>query len=165
MLEIHVALGVTCDLAILSDFLNIEDMYNWYLEWQGPIFATSWGDSSYKWRQPRGKAEPKNYVAATIPAKSHQSCPALRPHRQPPTRLPRPWDSSGKNTGVGCYFLLQCIRVKSEREVTQSCPTLSQYFFVVCFLLKPFLVELLTFTIKRMLTNIPFQFCYTKKGA
>ena len=107
----------------------------------------------------------KNYVAATIPAKSHQSCPALRPHRQPPTRLPRPWDSSGKNTGVGCYFLLQCIRVKSEREVTQSCPTLSQYFFVVCFLLKPFLVELLTFTIKRMLTNIPFQFCYTKKGA
>lgn len=48
MLEIHVALGVTCDLVILSDFLNIEDMYNWYLEWQGPIFATSWGDSSYK---------------------------------------------------------------------------------------------------------------------
>ena len=48
MLEIHVALGVTCDLVILPDFLNIEDMYNWYLEWQGPIFAASWGDSSYK---------------------------------------------------------------------------------------------------------------------
>ena len=164
MLEIHVALGVTCDLVILSDFLNIEDMYNWYLEWQGPIFATSWGDSSYKWRQPRGKTEPKNYVAATAPAKLLQSCPILRPHRQPPTRLPHPWDSSGKNTGVGCHFLLQCMRVKSEREVTRSCPTLSQYFFVVCFLLKPFLVELLTFTIKRMLTNIPFQFSYTKKG-
>ena len=41
------------------------------------------------------------------------------------TRLPRPWDSPGKNTGVGCHFLLQCMKVKSEREVTQSCPTLS----------------------------------------
>ena len=41
------------------------------------------------------------------------------------TRLPRPWDSPGKNTGVGCHFLLQCIKVKSEREVAQSCPTLT----------------------------------------
>ena len=39
------------------------------------------------------------------------------------TRLPRPWDSLGKNTGVGCHFLLQCMKVKSEREVAQSCPT------------------------------------------
>ena len=37
----------------------------------------------------------------------------------------RPWDSPGKNTGVGCHFLLQCMKVKSEREVAQSCPTLS----------------------------------------
>ena len=48
-----------------------------------------------------------------------------RPHRWQPTRLPRPWDSPGKNTGVGCHFLLQCTKVKSEREVAQSCPTLS----------------------------------------
>ena len=47
------------------------------------------------------------------------------PHRRQPTRLPRPWDPPGKNTGVGCHFLLQCIKVKSESEVTQSCPTLS----------------------------------------
>ena len=40
-------------------------------------------------------------------------------------RVPRPWDSPGKNTGVGCHFLLQCMKVKSESEVTQSCPTLS----------------------------------------
>ena len=40
-------------------------------------------------------------------------------------RLPRPWDSPGKNTGVGCHFLLQCMKVKSESEVAQSCPTLS----------------------------------------
>ena len=47
------------------------------------------------------------------------------PHRQQPTRLPRLQDSPGKNTGVGCHFLLQCMKVKSEREVAQSCPTLS----------------------------------------
>ena len=45
------------------------------------------------------------------------------PQRRQPTRLPRPWDSPGKNTGVGCHFLLQCRKVKSEREVAQSCPT------------------------------------------
>ena len=50
---------------------------------------------------------------------------SVRPHRRQPARLPRPWDSPGKNAGVGCHFLLQCMRVKSEREVTQSCPTLS----------------------------------------
>ena len=50
---------------------------------------------------------------------------SVRPHRRQPTRLPRPRDSSGKNTGVGCHFLLQCMKVKSESEVTQSCPTLS----------------------------------------
>ena len=82
---------------------------------------------------------------AAAAAKSFQSCPwaecagarkrplwpldhlsnSLRPHRQQPTRLPRPWDSPGKNTGVGCHFLLQCMKVKSESEVSQSCPTLS----------------------------------------
>ena len=50
---------------------------------------------------------------------------SVRPHRQQPTRLPRPWDSPGKNTGVGCHFFLQCMQVKSESEVTQSCLTLS----------------------------------------
>ena len=50
---------------------------------------------------------------------------SVRPHRWQPTRLPRPWDSPGKNTGVGCHFLLQCMKMKSEREVAQSCPTLS----------------------------------------
>ena len=46
------------------------------------------------------------------------------PHRWQPTRLPRPWDSPGKNTGVGCHFLLQCMKVKSESEVAQLCQTL-----------------------------------------
>ena len=47
------------------------------------------------------------------------------PHRWQPTRLPHPWDSPGKNTGVGCHFLLQCREVKSESEAAQSCPTLT----------------------------------------
>ena len=46
---------------------------------------------------------------------------SVRPHRRQPTRLRRPWDSPGKNTGVGCHFLLQGMKVKSESEVTQSC--------------------------------------------
>ena len=50
---------------------------------------------------------------------------SVQPHRWQPTRLPCPWDSPGKNTGVGCHFLPQCMKVKSESEVTQSCPTLS----------------------------------------
>ena len=49
----------------------------------------------------------------------------MRPHRQKPSRLPCPWDSPGKNTGVGCHFLLQCMKGKSESEVAQLCPTLS----------------------------------------
>ena len=54
---------------------------------------------------------------------SRFSC--VRPHRWQPTRGPRPWDSPGKNTGVGCHFLLQCMKVKSESEVAQSCLTLN----------------------------------------
>ena len=60
---------------------------------------------------------------AAAAAKSLQSCPTVQPHRRQLTRLPRPWDSPGKNTGVGCHFLLQYMKVKSESEVFQSCPT------------------------------------------
>ena len=70
------------------------------------------------------KTSPSSYTAAAAAAKSLKSCPTLRSHRRQPTRLPRPWDSSGKNTGVGCHFLLQCMKVKSESEVAQSCLTL-----------------------------------------
>ena len=50
---------------------------------------------------------------------------SVRPHRRQPTRLPRSWGSPGKNAGVCCHFLLQYMKVKSESEVTQLCPTLS----------------------------------------
>ena len=49
---------------------------------------------------------------------------SVQPHRQQPTRLPCPWDSPGKNNGVGCHFLLQCMKVKNESEVSQLCLTL-----------------------------------------
>ena len=48
---------------------------------------------------------------------------SVQPHRQQPTRLLCPWDSPGKNTGVGCHFLLQCMKVKSQSEIAQSCLT------------------------------------------
>ena len=48
---------------------------------------------------------------------------SVQPHRRQPTRLPWPWDSPGKNPGVGCHFLLQCMKVKSESEAAQWCPT------------------------------------------
>ena len=63
------------------------------------------------------------YAAA---AKSLQSCLTLcNPRDGSPPGSPCPWDSPGKNPGVGCHFLLQCMKVKSESEVAQSCPTLS----------------------------------------
>ena len=72
----------------------------------------------------KGTPKPSNIRCSTAAAKLLQSFLTLRPHRQQPTRLSHPWDSPGKNTGVGCHFLLQCMKVKSESEVAQSCPTL-----------------------------------------
>ena len=57
------------------------------------------------------------FLTAFAIAKSLQSCPTLRPHRRQPTRPRRPWDSPGKNTGVGCRFLLQCVKVKALSRV------------------------------------------------
>ena len=70
-----------------------------------------------------GPVTPKAPACAAA-AKSLQSCPTLcDPIDGSPTRLLCPWESSGKNIGVGCHFLLQCMKVKSESEVAQSCPT------------------------------------------
>ena len=64
------------------------------------------------------------FESAAAAAKLLQLCLSVRSHRRQPTRLPGPWDSPGRNTGVGCYFLLQSMKVKSESEVARSCPTL-----------------------------------------
>ena len=67
-------------------------------------------------------------AAAAAAAKSLQSCPTLcDPIDGSPPDSPRPWDFPSKNTGVGCHFLLQCMKVKSESELAQSCPTLSNF--------------------------------------
>ena len=65
------------------------------------------------------------FVAAAAAAVASVVSDSVRPHRRQPIRLPRPRDSPGKNTGVGCHFLLQCMKVKSESEVAQSCSTLN----------------------------------------
>ena len=78
-----------------------------------------WCDRAAGWASP----EPRKAPAAAA-AKSHQSCLTVWPHRRQPTRLPCPWDPPGKNTGVGCHFLFQCMKLKSESEVAQSCLTL-----------------------------------------
>ena len=70
------------------------------------------------------KSKSRRYFFTCTAAKSLQSCPMLCDPKDP-TRLPCPWDSPGKNTGVGCHFLLQCKKVKSESEVAESCSTLS----------------------------------------
>ena len=69
-----------------------------------------------------------NYNIFIMPAaKSLQSCSTLcDPVDRSPPGSPVPWDSPGKNTGVGCHFLLQCMNMKSESEVAQSCPTLHE---------------------------------------
>ena len=77
------------------------------------------------------------HSVAAAAAKSLQSCPTLRPHRWQPTKLPHPWDSPGKNSGVGFHFLLQCVKGKSQSEVAQSCPTLFFFFFRVLLLATP----------------------------
>ena len=70
----------------------------------------------------RSQRELKDAAAAAAVASVVSD--SVRPHRRQPTTLPHPWDSPGKNTGVGFHFRLQCMKVKSESEVTQSCPTL-----------------------------------------
>ena len=71
-----------------------------------------------------GVEKDESYYIVAAAAKSLQSCPTLCDPIES-TRLRRPWDSPGKNTGVGCHFLLQCMKAKSESEVTESRPTLS----------------------------------------
>ena len=81
--------------------------------------------SVFSWQNSISLCPASFCTAAAAAAKSLQSCPTVRPHRQQPTRLPRPWDSPGKNTGVGCHFLLRCMKVKIESDIAQWCPTLS----------------------------------------
>ena len=86
------------------------------------------GNNGEMWLERKRKVKSvEPHTTTTTTTKLLQSCPAdsVRPHRWQPTRLRRAWDSPCKNTRVGCHFLLQCMKVKSQSEVAQSSPTLS----------------------------------------
>ena len=88
-----------------------------------PLVFVDFGRIKYPQELPGRTSGSINSAAA---AKSLQSCPTLcDPIEGSPPGSPRPWNSPGKNTGVGCHFLLECMKVKSESEVTQSCLTSS----------------------------------------
>ena len=92
--------------------------------WALPLLLAPWFNSPDPTSSSPFSGLLQTCLFAAAAAKSLQS-DSVWPHRWQPTRLCRPRDSPGKNTGVGCHFLLQCMKVKSEREVAQSCPTLS----------------------------------------
>ena len=105
---------------VTSSFSKIElnPLHPYYRETQSPCY--------YRYQYSQVQLQQFFLIYAAAAAKSLQLCPTLcDPHRRQPTRLPRPWDSLGKNPGAGCHFLLQCMKVKSQSEVTQSCLTLA----------------------------------------
>ena len=116
------------DLQMLTSFWNLECYLNdTFLEGLSQLGFLIWTIKCSKWPQNRplpNFLKDCKYQYHSAAAKPLQSCLTLcDPTDGSPTRLPRPWDSPGKNTGVGCHFLLQCMKVKSESEVAQSCPT------------------------------------------
>ena len=105
------------------------------------LLSLSLPSSNYLWRKMRDIEKDGKHILRTaqgyhrthIPLGCPHTCSLLShfsrvrlcaTHRWQPTRLHHPWDSPGKNPGVGCHFLLPCMKVKSESEVALSCPTL-----------------------------------------
>ena len=84
-----------------------------------------WLSIAFKWKPEKKKLKKEQICKASLLLSHFSRVGLLWHHRQQPTRLPCPWGSPGKNTGMGCHFLLQCMKVKSESEVAQSCLTLS----------------------------------------
>ena len=100
------------------------------------LLATPW-TAAYQAPLSMGFSRQEYWSGVPLPSPIESSCycycycyvisvvsNSVQPHRRQPPRLCRPWDSPGKNTGVGCHFLLQCMKVNSETEVAQWCPTL-----------------------------------------
>ena len=107
---------VSMDMSLSKLWETVKDRKAWYATVHGITKNQTW---LRNWTT--NEFTPKNHTAAA--AKLHQSCLTLCD----PTdgKPPGPWDSPGKNTEVGCHFLLQCMKVKSENEVAQSCPIFS----------------------------------------
>ena len=90
-----------------------------------PVLGRFPGEGNGSPFQYSGLENSTNYIVLLLLLSTSVMSDSVRPYRRQPTRLPHPWDSPGKNTGVGCHYLLQCMKVKSESEVAQSCLTLS----------------------------------------
>ena len=105
-------------------------MYKIYMKKTKKLWCKKWKKIN-KWRDISGLRIGRQYCQDVTSSQLDLCCcqvasvvsDSMRPQRWQPTRLPRPWDSPGKNTGVGCHFLLQCMKVKNESEFAQSCPT------------------------------------------
>ena len=100
----------------------------WRRKWQPtPVFLNGkpHGQRSLAGYSPRKRVRHNPHKRVMLQLSRFSRVRLGATHRRQPTRLRRPWNSPGKNTGVGCHFLLQCMKVKSESEVAQSCPTLS----------------------------------------
>ena len=127
-------LSVTTDRHLTFDTIKRENMLIYEIKREKKIIV-SWVKFSecalFTWwvalRLAYGSVSQDPTIAAAAAAAAallQSPSDSVRPHRRQPTRLPRPWGSPGKNTGVGCHFLLQCMKLRSESEVAQSCPTL-----------------------------------------
>ena len=112
----HTKLGIQTQVsyAEVKTLVTIFKTLNINLAWRWILFSPNLNCTYYY-----------TWLAAATAAKSLQSSLTLQPHRQQPIRLPVPGILQAKNTGVGCHFLLQCMKMKSESEVAQSCPTLN----------------------------------------
>ena len=110
---------------VISDWYEYENHFKKQLLWANFTFSDSFdGNPILKDEFPSYNSYQDVWPNFPAAAKPLQLCSTVRPHRGQPTRLPCPWDSPGKNTGVGCHFLLQCMKLKSQSKVAQSCPTL-----------------------------------------
>ena len=105
---------------------GVKEIYLILAAWK-PLWITEivWGEGMAKVQgRPPDHTAPETDCCCCYCCIASVMSDSVIPHRQQPTRLPHPWYSPGKNTGVGCHFLLQCMKVKSESEFTQSCRTL-----------------------------------------
>ena len=100
----------------------MQEMWVWHLDWEDPLEKEWRPTPVFLPGKSHGERNWANYSTAAV-AKSHQPCPTLCDGMDGSPPGSRRWDFPGKNTGVGCHFLLQCMKVKSESEVVQSCPT------------------------------------------
>ena len=114
--------------------------------WRSLVGCSSWGRK-------------ESDIAA---AKSLQSCPTLCDPRQQPTRLPRPWDSPGKNTGVGRHFLLQCMKVKRLQYKIKSLRNVEYYIFFLKHCFRSILLTLICyiFILFKIFTRFHFGFSF-----